>query len=141
MAALVFDTLGHLLGESRYLKAAARTVHTSLAAIASHPEAHASLLKALDRQLEPPELIIVRGTEASIAEWQSKIDTGFNPRRLLFFITDDIDRLPGLLQMRAATDATTAYFCRGVECLAPIQDIGELLDRLNTPPVDRPSQD
>jgi hypothetical protein len=141
MAALVFDTLGHLLGESRYLKAAARTVHTSLAAIASHPEAHASLLKALDRQLEPPELIIVRGTEASIAEWQSKIDTGFNPRRLLFFITDDIDRLPGLLQMRAATDATTAYFCRGVECLAPIQDIGELLDRLNTPPADRPSPD
>jgi hypothetical protein len=140
MAALAFDTLGHLLGESRYLEAAAGTVDSSLAAIASRPEAHASLLKALDRKLEPPELVVVRGIEASLAEWQSRIDTGFNPRRLLFFIADGIDRLPGLLQTRAPSGATTAYLCRGVECLAPIQDIEELLARLNTPPADRPLQ-
>jgi uncharacterized protein len=137
-AALVFDTLGHLLGESRYLKAAGKTVDSALAAISSHPEAHATLLKALDRQLHPPELVVVRGSETSLAAWRARIDTGFNPSRLVFFIDDDVDQLPGLLQTRAANEATTAYLCRGVECLAPIQDIEELQARLNTPPGDRP---
>jgi hypothetical protein len=139
MAALTFDTLGHLLGDSRYLKAAAKTVHSSLSAVAAHPEAHATLLKALDRQLGPPELVVVRGAESSLAEWRSKIDTGFSPRRLTFFIADAIDELPGLLQMRETRDTTTAYLCRGVECLAPIQDLDELVARLNMQSDDRPS--
>jgi uncharacterized protein YyaL (SSP411 family) len=141
IAALVLGTLGHLLGDSRYLKAAARTVDYSLAAMASHPEGHATLLKALDRQLEAPELIVVRGDDESLAAWRDAIDTCFNPRRQLFFIPDSVERLPGLLQSRAAGGMTTAYLCRGVECLAPIQDLDELLARINTPPGDRRSSD
>jgi hypothetical protein len=141
VAALVLDTLGHLLGETRYLKAAAKTVYAGLPAIAQHPEAHATLLKAIDRLLEPPEIVVVRGTESSLARWQARIESGFHPRRLMFFIADEIDSLPGLLKMRKPSNATTAYLCRGVECLAPIQDIDELAARLNMQPADHRSED
>ena len=146
MAALALDTLGHLLGESRYLKAAANAVHAALPSIARHPEAHSTLLKAIDRLQEPPEIVVVRGAGSSLAEWQRKIDTGFSPGRLLFFIADEFEDLPGLLQTREASDTTTAFLCKGVECLAPIQNLEELARRLrgadlSTPQDDRQSQD
>jgi uncharacterized protein YyaL (SSP411 family) len=130
IAALALDTLGHLLGEPRYLEAAGGTVRAAAQALARHPEAHASLLKTLDRQLDPPEIVVVRGARPELAAWQQSIDSGFDPRRLLFFIADDVGDLPGVLASRKAETPTTAYFCKGAECLAPIRDLDELEARL-----------
>ena len=132
MAALALDSLGHLLGEPRYLEAARRTVQSAIASIKRHPEAHATLLAAMDRLLEPPEIVIVRGASDTLSEWQAELDSGFHPDRLLFFIADDVDELPGLLASRPSQDATTAYLCQGTECLAPITDMAELSERLGT---------
>jgi hypothetical protein len=131
MAALALDTLGHLLGESRYLEAAAGTVRAAAPAIARHAEAHASLLRAMDRRLEPPEIVIVRGAGAELDQWRSRIDNGFHPERLLFFIDDEIEDLPGLLASRKSESATTAYLCKGTECLPPIRSLSELESRLD----------
>ena len=144
-AALALDTLGHLLGESRYLEAAARTVRAAVPDIARHPEAHATLVRAMDRLLEPPELVIVRGAQRSLVEWQQRLDSDFRPQRLLFFIADDVGELPGLLGTREADGTTTAFLCKGTECLAPIQHLEEIESRLNgagfdTPQDDRPSR-
>ena len=125
-AALVLDTLGHLLGEPRYLEAAAGTVRSSLANVAHYPEAHASLLRALDRQLEPPALLIVRGPGAALAEWQQAVERSYSARRLAFFIPDDCGELPGLLATRVPTGKAVAYLCRGTQCDAPIETLAAL---------------
>ena len=68
IAALSLQRLGHLLGEPRYLDAAARTLVAAAEPIRRLPYAHATLLMALDEQLNPPEIIVIRGpieTEAA----------------------------------------------------------------------------
>ena len=61
IAALSLQRLGHLLGEPRYLDAAARTLVAAAEPIRRLPYAHATLLMALDEQLNPPEIIVIRG--------------------------------------------------------------------------------
>ena len=131
-AALVLDTLGHLLGEPRYLEAAAGTVQSALVNIAHYPEAHASLLRALDRQLEPPTLLIVRGPATELDEWRKRVESSQTPGRLDFFIPDGGGELPGLLATRAATGSPIAYLCRGTSCDAPIDSLDTLETRLRT---------
>jgi hypothetical protein len=127
-AALVLDTLGHLLGEPRYLDAAAATVRSSLPGIARYPEGHASLLEAIDRTLEPPELVVVRAKAAELEPWRRHLDTDFAVGRLQFLIPDDAGTLPGLLGTRESGDGPAAYVCRGTVCAAPVHDL-EALDR------------
>ena len=129
-AALVLDTLGHLLGEPRYLEAAAGMVQSALVNIAHYPEAHASLLRALDRQLEPPVLLIVRGPEAELESWRQVVENAGTQARLSFVIPDHGGDLPGLLATRAATGHPVAYLCRGTSCEAPIDSLEALAARL-----------
>ena len=129
-AALVLDTLGHLLGEPHYLQAAGRTVQAALSGIARVPEAHATLLTALERTLEPPELIIVRGRDPELSRWQQRIAAEYQPHRLLFCIDSEEQALPGVLQSRVAADITVAYRCRGTTCEAPTDSLDDLLARL-----------
>jgi hypothetical protein len=134
MAAMALDSLGHLLGEPRYLEAAQKTVLSAIAPIARHPEAHATLLAAMDRLLEAPDLVVVRGAADARDDLRRTIDVGLHPNRLLFFIDSDAEELPGLLESRACSGATTAYLCKGTECLAPISDRAELAQRLGVSP-------
>jgi len=126
VAALVLDGLGHLLGETRYLDAARDAVHAALPSVARYPEGHATLLAAIERLCEPPELVVVRAAPAELAEWQDRIDRGWAPNRLLFFIADDAGPLPGLLASRQAADGPIAYHCRGTECSAPVGEVAAL---------------
>jgi len=130
VAAIVLNTLGHLLGEPRYLDAAAGTIKAAAPALELQPEAHTTLLDALRRQLVPPVLVIVRGDPQSLDEWRPRTTTGFTPQTFCFFIADAVGELPGLLDARAARESTTAYICEGTECLAPITDIDQLAARL-----------
>jgi uncharacterized protein YyaL (SSP411 family) len=125
-AALVLDTLGHLLGEPRYLEAAAGTVRSALVNVSHYPEAHASLLRALDRQLEAPTLLIVRGPRSALEIWRQRIESAQAPGRLSFLIPDDSGELPGLLATRTAVGRPVAYLCRGTHCEAPIESLEAL---------------
>jgi uncharacterized protein YyaL (SSP411 family) len=63
VAAQVLQRLGHLIGEPRYLAAAAGTLRLAAIPMSRIPYAHASLLCALDEYLDPPETVIIRGEE------------------------------------------------------------------------------
>jgi uncharacterized protein YyaL (SSP411 family) len=60
IAAQVLLKLGHLLGETRYLDAAERTLAALQAAVAQYPSAHCGLLLALDEYLNPSQTVIIR---------------------------------------------------------------------------------
>ncbi|MBV8742096.1 MAG: thioredoxin domain-containing protein, partial [Sinobacteraceae bacterium] len=62
IAAYVLQRLGHLLGENRYLAAAEQTLRAAWGAIEQFPQAHTTLLLALEELLHPPQLVILRGS-------------------------------------------------------------------------------
>ena len=146
IAALSLQRLGHLLGEPKYLDVAARTLGAAAEAIRRLPYAHGTLLMALDEQLSPPEMIVIRGTmktdaataapgdetmkepgkDASyqgdaLSQWQTIAQRDYAPRRLTLAIPAEVNGLsPALAAMRPG-ERVRAYRCRGTQCEAPIE--------------------
>jgi uncharacterized protein YyaL (SSP411 family) len=120
IAALALIALGHLLGEQRYLDAAERTVRAALHTLESYPDAHATLLRALEELLEPPKLVVLRGTPEELAPWRRKLASAYEPHRLAFAIPNDA-KLSGLLAERVPRERAVAYVCEGMSCRAPVE--------------------
>jgi uncharacterized protein YyaL (SSP411 family) len=127
VAALALLALGHLLGEQRYIEAAERTVRFALHGLERYPEAHATLLGALEELLTPPKVVVLRGNSAELAPWQSRLGLSYEPHRLAFAIPNDAV-LSGLLAAREPREHGVAYVCEGMTCRAPIalRDAAEL---------------
>ncbi|MBK5931312.1 thioredoxin domain-containing protein [Halochromatium salexigens] len=137
IAALALQRLGHLLGEPRYLDAAARTLGAAAEPIRRLPYAHGTLLMALDEQLSPPEMIVIRGamkTDAATAapgdasyqgdalsQWQTIAHHDYAPRRLTLAIPAEVTELPPALAAMRPGERVRAYRCRGTQCQAPIE--------------------
>jgi uncharacterized protein YyaL (SSP411 family) len=120
VAALALLALGHLLGEQRYLDAAERTVRAALHALERYPEAHATLLRALQQLLVPPTLVVLRGSAEELAPWHRELAARYEPPRLVFAIPNDA-QLPGLLAQREPREHAVAYVCEGLTCRAPVE--------------------
>jgi uncharacterized protein YyaL (SSP411 family) len=128
VAAYVLQRMGWLLGETRYLAAAARTLRASWRALERYPQGHMTLVTALDEHLQPPQVLVLRGAAESIAHWRGELDRLFDPRRLILAIPADADNLPLSLAAKSvpADGSTVAYLCRGSTCSAPITTLSEL---------------
>jgi len=123
VAALALGRLGHLLGEPRYLEAAERTLRNAWSQVSRLPYAHATLLDALDEQLEPPEVVVLRGEGVDLGKWLERATARYAPRRLSLAIPAGATGLPaGLAERRAPASGCLAYVCRGTHCDAPIAD-------------------
>ncbi len=123
VAASALQRLGFLLGETRYIDAAARTLHAAWKAMDDYPHGHVSLLTALEEYLEHPEIIIVRGDDAEAAQWRDAAGKLYSPRRLVFAIDSTEKRLPGALADRApVAGKTLAYRCKGTSCDLPVDN-------------------
>jgi len=121
IAAFALQRLGFLLGESRYLDAAERTLRGAWAAIDEYPHGHVSLITALEEYVHHPEIVIIRGDADDIAEWRDSAAAVYAPRRLVFAIERDEKDLPGALAERKAVDnETVAYRCVGTHCELPV---------------------
>jgi uncharacterized protein YyaL (SSP411 family) len=119
--------LGSLLGETRYLEAAERGLAAASESVAQYPDAHASLLLALARYLEPPQLVVVRADAAELDAWRTALGASFHPHRLAFAVPSDATGLYGMLAQRTARAAGgVAYVCEGMTCRAPVDSPAEL---------------
>ncbi|WP_025771765.1 thioredoxin domain-containing protein [Thioalkalivibrio sp. HK1] len=131
VAAIVLGRLGNLLGEMRYLRAAKRTLIAAREGLEKFPQAHTSLLIALEEYLNPPEIVVIRsadGTEgeASLEKWRLRANSGYAPYRMTLAIPADARDLPALLAERKARgDSPVAYRCEGRTCDAPITSFEE----------------
>ncbi|MDO9371538.1 MAG: thioredoxin domain-containing protein [Gammaproteobacteria bacterium] len=130
IAALALGRLGHLLGEPRYLDAATRTLEAAWSEVARMPYAHGTLLSALEEQLHPPQIIVLRGDAAVLQPWRDLCNKYYAPRRLAFAIPAAEQNLPGVLAQQSPATGVTAYVCEGVSCSAPITDLSALEARL-----------
>lgn len=127
IAAQALTRLGLLLGETRYLDAAARTLRAAWAPVQHYPHAHAAMLVALAEHLDPPEIVIIRGAPEEAARWRDALTKKYSPTRLVFAIEADAAALPAALADKRALDTTVAYVCRGMTCSEPVRALAPLL--------------
>ena len=127
IAARALLRAGYLLGETRWLDAAERTLRAGWLAINRFPHGHMSLLEALDEWLTPPEIVIVRGPDQDARAWQSELGKLYGPHRLTFAIPSGLEGLDAALADKKAGDATRAYVCRGSTCSAPIESLTDFV--------------
>jgi uncharacterized protein len=133
VAALVFQRMGHLLAEPRYLQAAERTLRAGWLGIEKYPHAHTTLLNALDELLNPPETLILRGEKSQITTWAKELHKLYAPRRLVLAVPADAQGLPAALAEKsfpAGSRGAIAYVCQGSTCSAPIDSLSGLVSRL-----------
>jgi len=130
IAALALVRMGYLLGETRYLDAAERTLRAGWAALEKYPHAHTSLLLALEEIMKPTEIVILRGDGVAIAAWQRELAKLYAPCRLVLAIAADAAGLPPALSNKTPQGAAIAYVCRGTTCSAPINSLGALVQDL-----------
>ena len=126
VAARALGRLGHLLGRSDYLDAAAETVAWAEPMIARAPQAHCAMLDALEDLLKAPELVIIRGAEATA--WARAARAGWRPRRNVFALPAEIAPAPGestallpdFLPQSLPDAPTVAWLCTSGRCSLPI---------------------
>jgi uncharacterized protein YyaL (SSP411 family) len=126
IAARALIRAGYLLGETRWLEAAERTLRAAWLALTRFPHGHVSLIEALDEYLVAPEIVIVRGAADDAARWQQELRKLYAPHRLVFAISSDVGDLDAALADKRAGAATRAYVCRGTTCSPPIESLPDL---------------
>ncbi|MBK1724666.1 thioredoxin domain-containing protein [Thiocystis violacea] len=126
VAAFALQRLGHLIGEPRYLNAAAGALKLAAASMRRMPYAHAMLLMALEEHLQPPEVMVIRASDDRLETWQRQAQQGYRPHRLVLAIPASQTRLPGTLAAMRAGDRPCIYRCRGTHCEPPVGSLAEL---------------
>jgi uncharacterized protein len=136
VAARVLLRFGHLLGEPRYLAAAESTLRAAWPALEKYPQAHVSLLGALEELLSPAEVIVLRGEARTIDGWRRHLARVYAPQRLVLAIPADVPHLPAALADKTPRAAPVAYICRGSSCSAPLDSLEALTEQLHPAGVD-----
>ena len=127
VAAFALARLGWLLGETRYLDAAEQTLRGGWASVNRAPQAHAMMLTALEEFLKPPQVVILRGSDAELGPWSASLAMLYAPRRMAFAIPSDAPDLPEALAAKRPRESAVAYLCEGPQCSEPIDDLPRLI--------------
>jgi len=125
VAASMLIRLGFLLGETRYLDAAERTLRAAWTGIKDYPQAHMSLVNALGDFLSALQILVVRGEASSATHWASVLGKLYAPTRMIYAIPNDA-QLPPALAAKRPGEATVAYLCSGMTCSAPLENLEEV---------------
>jgi uncharacterized protein YyaL (SSP411 family) len=131
IAAQVLLRLGYLLAEPRYLSAAERTLRAAWGALLRYPEAHASMLLALEHWLTPGEIVLLRGDPAALEPWLRALNGVYAPRRYVLAVPSGLDGLPDAIAAKSGGALPSAYVCRGTHCTAAIHSLDALLRDLS----------
>jgi uncharacterized protein len=125
VAVSVLTRLGYLLGKVVYLEAGERTLKAAWPMMRQYPQAHLSLVSALEDYRAPLQIVIIRGAGADIGRW-SRAVAAHAPTRMVFAIPAEEAQLPPAVAEKRAGSGTLAYLCTGTTCAAPISDLAEL---------------
>ncbi len=126
VAAWALGRLAALSGNERYASAARRTVELFFPAMRNHPAGFAAMAIALDEQLFPPSILILRGQVEALARWQAELAREYLPDAAVLAIPDGVKPLPETLDKPARPEPVNAWLCRGVTCLEPMSDLVNL---------------
>jgi hypothetical protein len=125
IAAQALLHLSLLTGDDKYREAAERCVKLFFLALRRAASYHCSLCVALTEQLQPPGLLVLRGKEA--AAWQAALQQRYLPDVMTIVLSDEMTGLPEALD-KPVREQTTAWLCRGTQCMPPVSSLDELLN-------------
>jgi uncharacterized protein len=131
VAAFALQRMGYLLGETAYLDAAERTLRAAWAMMEKYPQAHTSLLTALEELLHPPEIVVLRGDPEVTGSWRRELGRLYSPRRIVLAVPADASDLPPAIAEKTPRGPAVAYVCRGNVCGEPIGSFADLTDALS----------
>ncbi|MGE5087702.1 MAG: thioredoxin domain-containing protein [Candidatus Levyibacteriota bacterium] len=123
VAAQALIALGHLTSEPRYLEAAERTLRLFAGGIAHSPNAHVSLLTALERVERPPSTLILCGDAAQTRAWQRALEREYRPELFIIDLGTGADAPASLLKGAPPAEGAVAWLCQGTQCLPPIASL------------------
>ena len=132
IAGFALQRLGHLIGEPRYIDAAARAIRLFYPAMQRQPSAFVSLLSALEEAMAPPRIVVLRGEANVLGDWQRALAAQYRPDTLIIALRNSESNLPPALNKPPCMGGVNAWVCQGVSCLPPVSDlgtIGRLLDQ------------
>ena len=129
VAAFALQRLGNLLGESRYIQAAERTLALYYPTLQQHGTGYMTLLLTLQETLKAPRIVILRGAASALANWTTTLAQHDLPHCLVLALADDLAGLPAALD-KPLLAGVHAWVCQGGQCLQPMQDLSELLNQL-----------
>jgi uncharacterized protein YyaL (SSP411 family) len=125
--------LGHLLGETRYIDAAERTLRAAWPMLVEMPNACCTLLIALGEFLRPGAHLVVRyRDQADARAWRAALARHGSSSLDAYFVPMDAQSLRGALagQNAAAAQNVVAYLCEGTSCGPPIASLDALRSAL-----------
>jgi uncharacterized protein YyaL (SSP411 family) len=123
-----------LLGELPYLDAAERTLRAGWPMLREYPQAHMTLVNALDDYLAAGDIVILRGDADQAAQWRAEVTRSYAPSRMVFAISRDAPDLPAALAAKRPMDGTVAYVCSGMTCSAPLTELREIAAAITAAP-------
>jgi uncharacterized protein YyaL (SSP411 family) len=130
VAAWALGRLGALTGEERYARAAERTLQLFYPSMRDQPSGFAAMAIALEEQLTPPNIVILRGKSDALSAWQTELAREFLPDTTVLAIADGTPGLPPPLDKPRRPEPVNGWLCRGVSCLEPISDLVHLKQAL-----------
>ncbi len=126
VAAWALGRLAALTGEERYARAAGRTLELFYPAMRDYPAGFAAMAIALDEQLRPSRMLVLRGNADSLRAWQAELAREFLPDATVLAIPDGLAPLPEPLGKPARPGPVNGWLCQGVTCLEPSSDLVHL---------------
>ncbi|OGS90885.1 MAG: thioredoxin [Gallionellales bacterium GWA2_60_18] len=124
IAAQALQRLALLTGNEEYRAAAERCLRLFFPAMQQSAMSHSSLCTALAGNLQPDGLLVIRGAEAR--EWQAALRRHYLPDVMIVVLDADATDLPEALD-KPLREQTSAWLCKGTQCLPPVNDLDELL--------------
>ena len=88
---------------------------------------------ALDDALQPPSVLVLCGAKKETAAWRAAVAAKYLPGLMVIVLTGEEAGLPAPLDKPRAA-ITTAWLCRGTQCLPPITNLDELKNELSGNP-------
>src|SRR5690606_26352577 len=133
VAARALQRLGHALGETRCLEAAARALRLFYPALERQPSAMVSLATALEEHLDPPRVVVLRGEPQALRDWQRALAGVWRPGTLIFGIPRGAAGVPAALDRPAPESGVQAWVCRDFTCLPAVVELPALEALLDAP--------
>jgi uncharacterized protein YyaL (SSP411 family) len=125
VAAYALQRLGYLLGETRYLDAGLRCLRLFQTQWTQQPIAYPTLLAALEENLVPPRVIVLRGPADTLPKWTTALARKLGARDMLLVLPNGT-ACPAALA-KPESDQPTAWVCSGTACQPPITVLANLM--------------
>lgn len=129
IAAQALLRLTELTGDARYAEASERCLTLFFPSMQQAGSQFSSLCIALDFNLRPASMLVLCGSENETAAWGAAVAKKYRPELMVVAVRGEEVDLPLPLN-KPRSSATTAWLCRGTQCLPPITRLEELLAEL-----------